>query len=109
MRFLIDAQLPPSLARLLRESGRQAEHVRELDLADADDAVIWSHALHTRAVIVTKDDDFVFRSHQSAEAPGIVWLRMGNCSNGILLERLTRLWPAIESALSSGERIVEVN
>ena len=58
MRFLIDAQLPPALARLLDEHGHQADHVNQIGPGDAPDRVLWRYALDHDAVIVTKDEDF---------------------------------------------------
>jgi predicted nuclease of predicted toxin-antitoxin system len=40
MRFLIDAQLPPALARLLTARGHTAEHVADIDLRHAEDSLI---------------------------------------------------------------------
>ena len=45
MRFLIDAQLPPSLAVTLRECGQEAAHVFDLLPPDARDTVIWRIAV----------------------------------------------------------------
>jgi predicted nuclease of predicted toxin-antitoxin system len=56
MRFLVDAQLPPALARWLAERGHDAEHVFDQRLAAADGRVIWDYAVATDAVIVTKDE-----------------------------------------------------
>jgi predicted nuclease of predicted toxin-antitoxin system len=42
MRFLVDAQLPPSLAHWLGERGFPATPVRELGLRDSDDGSIWN-------------------------------------------------------------------
>ncbi len=58
MRFLVDAQLPPALVRLLREHGHTAEHVTKIGPADAPDRDIWRYALEHKSVIVTKDEDF---------------------------------------------------
>ena len=38
MKFIVDAQLPPALARWLREQGHQAEHVAEAGLREAEDS-----------------------------------------------------------------------
>jgi len=81
VKFLVDAQLPPALARWLSEAGHQAEAVREIGLRDAEDDAIWQHALTTSTVIVTKDEDFATRLQQATSAPQIVWLRVGNTSN----------------------------
>ena len=45
MRFLVDNQLPPSLARWLRDRGLDAEHVFESGLHLLDDLAFWARAL----------------------------------------------------------------
>jgi len=40
VKFLIDAQLPPALARWLQDAGYQAEHVGDLGLREANDSAI---------------------------------------------------------------------
>ncbi|MBF0284406.1 MAG: DUF5615 family PIN-like protein [Magnetococcales bacterium] len=109
MRYLIDAQLPPALARWLSAMEHQeAEHVFDVGLADAEDAVIWSHALRTGTVIVTKDDDFVKRSHLTHDGPPNVWIRGGNTSRQSLLIWFGNMLPAMEKALAAGEKVVEI-
>ena len=56
MKFVVDAQLPPALARLLREAGCDAFAVREIGLREASDAEIWRYAVQQQAAIITKDD-----------------------------------------------------
>jgi predicted nuclease of predicted toxin-antitoxin system len=58
VRFLVDAQLPPALARLIAERGHIAEHVTDIGPGDAPDRDLWRYALARQAVIVTKDEDF---------------------------------------------------
>ena len=77
MKFVIDAQLPPILARWLREQGHGAEHVEDIGLRDADDNQVWIHALSVGATLITKDEDFADRSARELQAPVIVWLRVG--------------------------------
>lgn len=108
MRFLVDAQLPPSLARWLREAGHEAEHVEDVGLRDGSDRAIWAHAMRTGAVIVTKDEDFAARSAQAALAPVIVWLRVGNTTNHALRAWIEPRWPGIVGLLARGSRLVEV-
>ena len=45
MRFVIDAQLPPALARLLTCHGHLAEHIHDIGLRNADDSSIWNCAV----------------------------------------------------------------
>ena len=108
MRFLVDAQLPPALARLLVEHGHIAEHVAEIGLRDADDSPIWSYALQHLAVIVTKDEDFPHRIRQSKSAPVVIWLRIGNTSRRALLQWFEPLIPQIVLTIEQGERLIEI-
>ena len=45
-------------ARRIESLGHIAEHVADRGLAKAADSEIRTHAVETRAVIVTKDEDF---------------------------------------------------
>jgi predicted nuclease of predicted toxin-antitoxin system len=81
VNFLVDAQLPPRLARWLADQGHSAQHVNDIGLAGAEDSVIWNHALGINAIIVTKDEDFAERTARTAVGPVIVWLRIGNATN----------------------------
>ena len=58
MRFLVDARLPPALARWLASNGHDADHVSDHNMAAASDAAIWRLAIQLDAVILTKDEDF---------------------------------------------------
>lgn len=108
MRFIVDAQLPPALARMLSARNHMAEHVADVGLRDADDSAIWNHALVNQAVLVTKDEDFVHRCRQGATAPVVVWLRIGNTSRQALLEWFDLILPRIEAMIEAGERLVEI-
>jgi predicted nuclease of predicted toxin-antitoxin system len=108
VKFLIDAQLPPALARWLREAGHEAAHVEDAGLREASDSAIWAHALQSGAVIVTKDEDFAARSTRATSAPVIVWLRVGNSTNPALRAWIEARLAGIEQMLSQGNRLVEV-
>ena len=45
MNFLVDAQLPPALARWIASQNHQATHVFDLGFHTVDDPVIWERAL----------------------------------------------------------------
>jgi predicted nuclease of predicted toxin-antitoxin system len=61
VRFLVDAQLPPALARRLESLGHAAEHVADRGMASASDDAIRDYAASVGSVIVTKDEDFAVR------------------------------------------------
>lgn len=108
MRFLIDAQLPPRLARTLAARGHDATHVTEIGLATATDADIWRAAMERAAVLITKDQDFAISRGAADAGPCIVWVRLGNTSNDVLIARLVNSLAAIEDAIARGEAVVEV-
>src|SRR4051812_6393603 len=108
MRFLVDAQLPPALARHLSELGYRAEHVGELALESAPDREVSEYAIAHSAVIITKDEDFVLQRAFHRAGPAIIWVRIGNTTKRELLARISRAWPVILSALERGEAVIEV-
>ena len=107
MRFLVDAQLPPALARRIEVLGHSAEHVFDCGLATAPDEVIRSHAAKTNAVIVTKDEDFAVR-RVLKEGPAVIWVRVGNTRRVELLRRIETDFSAVVAALERGETLVEI-
>jgi predicted nuclease of predicted toxin-antitoxin system len=107
-RFLIDAQLPPALARWLTEQGYQSEHVFDFGGDVTTDRQVWSRALETRAVIDSKDEDFSMLTMQSLTGPQVVWIRAGNTSRKALLVWFEGLLPSILLAIERGERVIEI-
>ncbi|RPJ32297.1 MAG: hypothetical protein EHM17_13550 [Verrucomicrobiaceae bacterium] len=108
MRFLIDAQLPPALARLLEAHGHIAEHVADIGLRHAEDSPIWAYAIAHQAIIVTKDEDFPQRLRQAKSGPIMIWLRIGNTSRRALLQWFEPLLPQIEILIDQGDRLIEI-
>jgi len=95
VKFLLDAQLPPVLARWLQEAGHEVQPVREVGLREAEDGAIWSYAQAYGFVLLTKDEDFAMRAQQAQAGPVIVWLRVGNSSNRALCTWLEPRLPGI--------------
>lgn len=69
MNFLIDAQLPPALTRLIASFGHHAVHVEDAQLLLANDTAIWVYAVSHQHVIITKDEDFNSYSPLNAPLP----------------------------------------
>lgn len=107
-RFLVDAQLPPALARRIAALGHETAHVLDAGLLDASDSQIWDYAIATGATIVTKDEDFAIRASVSKTPPSIVWIRIGNCPNARLLTWFDAELASVIAALDSGARLVEI-
>ena len=75
MTFLVDAQLPPTLARWITSHGSQAMHVFDIGLQAAADPLIWERARSEGTIIVSKDEDFVDLWLMSAEPARLIWIR----------------------------------
>lgn len=108
MRFLVDAQLPPALARLLAEHDHHAEHVIDIAPGDTPDAVLWQYALDHEAVIITKDEDFVDLVARSRVSPAIVWVRAGNTTRRALLEWFLPRLDTIIEMVEAGDTLIEL-
>jgi predicted nuclease of predicted toxin-antitoxin system len=107
-RFIVDAQLPPALARWLAANGHEAEHVYDFGGDGTTDSEIWNRARDLGAVILTKDEDFPLRALRDSSSPRIVWVRVGNTRRAALLDWFEELMPQLLAALGRGERVVEI-
>jgi predicted nuclease of predicted toxin-antitoxin system len=76
MKLLIDENLSPRVARLLREAGHDAAHVTEVGLGNTDDAEILDAAADGARAIVTADTDFgALLAARRTSSPSVVMLR----------------------------------
>ncbi len=108
MRFLVDAQLPPALARYLATGGHEAEHVADIGLGGAKDQAIWEYAARVGGVIISKDEDFAQRIFFGKGGPPVVWIRLPNTRKRELLLWFEPILPRIIEALERGERLIEI-
>jgi len=108
VRFLIDAQLPTALARVLTEHGHLAEHVNDIGRGDAPDRELWQYALDHDAVIVTKDEDFAHMAILGDTSPIVVWVRVGNTRRAPLLAWFEPLIDRIVVMVEAGDRVIEL-
>jgi predicted nuclease of predicted toxin-antitoxin system len=63
--------------------------------------------MNADAIIVTKDRDFASVPAQTRPTQ-VLWIRIGNAINRVLLARLEAEWPAVEGALKAGVSVVEL-
>jgi predicted nuclease of predicted toxin-antitoxin system len=82
--FLIDAQLPPGLARQLKRIGHEAFHVSEVASAAATDKGVRDLAIERGAILVSKDEDFVSMNAVDELGCPLLWIRIGNTTNEAL-------------------------
>ncbi len=81
MKFLIDAQLPPSLKQVFANYGLDCLHTGDLDLKnETPDHIINQLSIAEKRVVVTKDSDF-FDSFLLKKQPyKLVLVKFGNAS-----------------------------
>jgi predicted nuclease of predicted toxin-antitoxin system len=79
VKLLVDANLSPIVAKLLREHGHDVEHVVEVGLGTASDIVIFDYAVETSRVVISCDTDFgVLLAQSRTTAPSLVLFRHMN-------------------------------
>jgi len=79
VRFLIDNALSPKVAEGLRQAGHEADHVREIGLAHADDLRIFELAAEQDRTIVSADTDFAtLLATRGDSKPSLVLFRGGS-------------------------------
>jgi len=111
MEIWIDAQLSPSLALWINQSYKSilvAHSIRSLGLRDAGDELIFQKAKAQRAVIMSKDYDFVKLLERFGHPPQIIWITCGNTSNNHMREILKKHFSTIVEMLNNGEPLVEI-
>jgi predicted nuclease of predicted toxin-antitoxin system len=108
VNFLVDNQLPISLAKYLRKQGHDCQHVLEIGLATASDSEICNYADSQERIVISKDEDFLYLASKPGATTRFLWVRTGNCRTSTLLTAFERFWPMIEMALTAGDRVVEL-
>lgn len=109
MNIWIDAQLPPTLAVWVTNNFNvKAFSLKELGLRDARDAEIFESARSVKAVIMTKDNDFIDLVCRLGSPPQILWLTCGNVTNSYLRQLLIATLPEALIILAEGSPIVEI-
>jgi predicted nuclease of predicted toxin-antitoxin system len=87
MTIWVDAQLSPSIATWITNAlSIEAITLRDLGLRDAEDPEIFEAAKVQKAIVMTKDSDFVDLVERLGSPPQIIWLTCGNTSNARLRE-----------------------
>ena len=104
MRFVVDAQLPPALARWIVAQGHAAEHVAIALTPTEPDAAIVKYALEHGAVIITKESDFL----TLAPPPPILIAAADNITNQALLALFGDQFDRAVQGLSKGQAVVEI-
>jgi predicted nuclease of predicted toxin-antitoxin system len=108
MKFLVDTQLPLTLAKFLSSKGFDANHTsRYPDGYFLDDEAIRRIAKSEDRIIVTKDSDFLDRFLVKGAPPCVLLLRMGNLSNSELLAQFEKHLTQVQELFEDGAGLVE--
>lgn len=109
MNWLIDAQLPARLARLLRERGEDARHTSDLpDANRTTDAAILAVAARDDRIVVTKDADFVASFRLQGQPRRLLLIATGNIANPALDALVLAALPDLLDAFAE-TRLVELH
>jgi predicted nuclease of predicted toxin-antitoxin system len=101
IKFLVDAQLPVRLARLLQRAAYDAIHTRDLpDQNATQDSKINDISVQQKRIVVTKDADFLHSFLINKEPYKLLLVTTGNITNGeleaLFLENLPHLTALFE-------------
>ena len=91
MKFIVDAQLPKSLALFLRE--KEYDVIHTLDLPNKNnttDKEISELSIKEKRIVISKDVDFYIRYFQKLEPYKLLYLTTGNISNQKLIQILDK-------------------
>lgn len=110
MTIWVDAHLSPAIATWISTTLEiEVVALRDLGLRDAEDTEIFQVAIAQRAILMTKDSDFVDLVERLGSPPQIIWLTCGNTSNARLREILSETLPRALELLAAGETLVEIS
>lgn len=88
---MLDAHLPPTLALwVTAQTGIACFSLSYLGLKYASDETIFAEARSRKAVVITKDIDFLELQQRLGTPPKVIWLTCGNTSR----ERLQQIFAA---------------
>jgi predicted nuclease of predicted toxin-antitoxin system len=108
VKLLVDQNLSPVVAELLRAGGHDATHVRDLGLSRASDPVILERAAQTGAVVLSADTDFgTLLAASGATAPSVVLVRRSGNRHAVEVAALVLAnLDAVSADLDAGAIVV---
>lgn len=111
MKYIIDAQLPRSLAKWMVENDYEAVHT--LDLPDknntSDSEIIRIASLDDVSIVVSKDKDFPEQRIIRGLPKKLLWVTTGNIKNNQLLKIFESEFEKINSLFEEGFLFVELS
>jgi len=107
MKLLIDQNISHRLKARIASVFPDVFHVKDLDLIDFPDAVIFETARRDNFdAVLTLDEDFHNLVLERGTPPKIIWLRLGNCSVSFQARTMLNNVAIIEAFLSTEDHDV---
>jgi predicted nuclease of predicted toxin-antitoxin system len=107
MRFLLDENIPPSLALLLKIAGHEARHVVEIGYTNTPDFKISAFAAQSGEIILTHDTDFGTILALSGDSkPSVILFRLQATNNLTYINLLEKHLSEFEENLLEGALVV---
>lgn len=107
MKFLLDENISPSLAGLLKNIGYEARHVIEIGYNSTPDFKIAEFAAKTDEIVITHDTDFgTILALTGTDRPSVILIRWQSITTLRLFQFLENYLLEFEEDLSKGCLIV---
>lgn len=109
MKFLVDAQLPLRLARVLQSAGCDTIHTKDLPRRNAtpDSEINWLSIQESR-IVITKDRDFIHSFMIQQQPYKLLILTTGNINNNQLIDLFMNNLPQL-AELFQEHLLIEMN
>lgn len=88
MKLLLDENITFRLTKSLQADYPGSCHVKDVNLLENDDMLVWQWAQRNGFSILTRDADFEQMARLRGQPPKVIYLRFGNSS---LLNTISRL------------------
>lgn len=87
-KLLLDQNLSFKICKKIEDIFPEAKHVSDVRLNGCDDLSIWNYAKNNNFTIVTFDSDFIDISALNGFPPKIIWIRTGNTTSEIIIQKI---------------------
>jgi predicted nuclease of predicted toxin-antitoxin system len=105
VKFLVDNNLSPQVAILLRDAGHDTAHVRDYGMQAAPDEQVLARARDEERILISADTDFLSRLHTAAPSVILVRRLVGRRAKDMTDIILANLAPVAED-LGAGAIVV---
>lgn len=107
MKFLLNENMPPSLAEILHASAHDAVHVRDVNLKGQDDEKIFNYAGEKDLIIITHDLDYSrIHAYSGKSKPSVILFRIEPLTLQRMADILQSHLQVLEAELMQGAFVV---